>query len=703
MTEVSVKQYDIVISHASDADESLCLKIREELVDRGYSVFMDVFGQYPNEKMAAIIKNAHFFIMCLTKAYMQEKGREKDCALNCETKNRLTIQIAFLEDMDKTTDDILYLIGRGLYADFHQLSFKQAFAKILQAIQCDDQRKKHLIGCEGKWLGFNSLMKRLFSSKKTSVMISYCWQPVETRELCRKICERLTHEGYSAWIDVDKMCGNIEAAASGGVKDACCFIACLCDTYAESNECSKEISYASLLWRKEQIHFLPLIVPGSQGKTVFDMAQFVSEKTDKNGIDWIDLDKVQKVDFASEDFEVAFDKLLKALELYQIPKKPSEYQYDPPEDKCSIEHEERLSLSSCGSAYAAGGDRAVKVKRFNVEHDNMSVMSGVSDVNSEFSRDLAVKMSSSLSISNVITATKSWPSLDGSGSDNITDCLVYSSDQSVVILASDKGLLLKYALNAKGKYEQKIKSIKGFTTKPISICQLRPKSSAAEQIRDLLVLERTKDTGTILFTCSDGFGDKCYLGSLKETSFVVTCNPVSGLVYMGMSAGNILEVDVPKATSGSKTQTDELTFNKSITIASLSSVNILAVDNYGLNLFAADNCGKIIAIYNLGKNQVIQQIDLNFSPNDLLIDESSNLITLMRTNMFEVYSPKVKEGQLQDYELSRSQKLKEIPQENFMMRHLDFINPNNGPHSSILVCTGHGKTSKIDYAAASLC
>ena len=66
-----------------------------------------------------------------------------------------------------------------------------------------------------------------------------------------------------------------------------CFSACLCDTYAESNECSKEISYASLLWRKEQIHFLPLIVPGSQGKTAFDMAQFVSEKTDKNGIDWI--------------------------------------------------------------------------------------------------------------------------------------------------------------------------------------------------------------------------------------------------------------------------------------------------------------------------------------------------------------------------------------------------------------------------------
>ena len=92
------------------------------------------------------------------------------------------------------------------------------------------------------------------------------------------------------------------------------------------------------------------------------------------------------MDFASEDFEVAFDKLLKALELYQIPKKPSEFQYDPPEDRGSIEHEERLSLSSCGSAYAAGGDRAVKVKRFNVEHDNMSVMSGVSDVNSEFSK-----------------------------------------------------------------------------------------------------------------------------------------------------------------------------------------------------------------------------------------------------------------------------------------------------------------------------
>ena len=61
--EKVVKHYDIVISYASDADESVCLRMREELVERGYSVFMDIFRQYPKQSVInTIIHNAHFFI-----------------------------------------------------------------------------------------------------------------------------------------------------------------------------------------------------------------------------------------------------------------------------------------------------------------------------------------------------------------------------------------------------------------------------------------------------------------------------------------------------------------------------------------------------------------------------------------------------------------------------------------------------------------
>ena len=55
-------------------------------------------------------------------------------------------------------------------------------------------------------------------------MISYCWKPEATGELCRRIKDRLIGEGYSVWIDVDKMAGNIENAAAEGVTNSCCFI-----------------------------------------------------------------------------------------------------------------------------------------------------------------------------------------------------------------------------------------------------------------------------------------------------------------------------------------------------------------------------------------------------------------------------------------------------------------------------------------------
>ena len=132
----------------------------------------------------------------------------------------------------------------------------------------------------------------------------------------------------------------------------------------------------------------------------------------------------------------------------------------------------------------------------------------------------------------------------------------------MILLAADKNQIMKYILNSKGKYEVKLKSVKGFTTQPISICR---RQSNHVHPNELVVLERTKELATVLFTCSDVFGDKTYLGALRETSFTVRSNPATGLLYLGMSAGNVLEFDLSKCSD--KSSKDELNFTRTITVA----------------------------------------------------------------------------------------------------------------------------------------
>ena len=71
--------------------------------------------------------------------------------------------------------------------------------------------------------------------------------------------------------------------------------ACLSASYAESNECGKELSFASKLWREKEIHLLPLFVGSSldekngDSDNAFDMNAFVAERVEKNDNDpdWI--------------------------------------------------------------------------------------------------------------------------------------------------------------------------------------------------------------------------------------------------------------------------------------------------------------------------------------------------------------------------------------------------------------------------------
>ena len=94
----------------------------------------------------------------------------------------------------------------------------------------------------------------------------------------------------------------------------------------------------------------------------------------------LDLDKVQRVDFAKHDFETAFAKLLRVLESYQVPKEPSKFEFKA----INYDAEEREERSSVSSFSCKSGSTASRQRK--VEHDAVSVVSGISYAHSEYGR-----------------------------------------------------------------------------------------------------------------------------------------------------------------------------------------------------------------------------------------------------------------------------------------------------------------------------
>ncbi len=129
-------------------------------------------------------------------------------------------------------------------------------------------------------------------------------------------------------------------------------------------------------------------------------------------------------------------------------------------------------------------------------------------------------------------------------------------------------------------------------------------------------------------------------------------------------------------------------------------MNTMCVDRTCSYLYAADNCTKTLCVYDLQKKQIACKEELPSNPNDFIVDFSNNLLTLMRGNLFSIYSNGAIHGSC-SMDLVRSATLKDVPTE--FRRHLTLIKSESGVHPAVLVCTAQGKTAKIDYASLSKC
>ena len=117
-------------------------------------------------------------------------------------------------------------------------------------------------------------------------------------------------------------------------------------------------------------------------------------------------------------------------------------------------------------------------------------------------KSLSSKMSK-IVMSKVITVSKNWPSFDVP-KQSVSGMTVLSNGE-VVVLDREKSSMRIFQLSPGGKYTKKCQCIKGFVTKPISVCTYKLLSSNQER---LAVLERTDSTGTKLFTCSTSLANK---------------------------------------------------------------------------------------------------------------------------------------------------------------------------------------------------
>ncbi|KAI8801616.1 TIR domain-containing protein [Cladochytrium replicatum] len=74
--------------------------------------------------------------------------------------------------------------------------------------------------------------------------ISYSWAGAG-KELARRLEQNLRHDGYTVWVDVTRMSGNINDAMAEGINTSMVFIPIMDIHYGKSANCKKELNYAS--------------------------------------------------------------------------------------------------------------------------------------------------------------------------------------------------------------------------------------------------------------------------------------------------------------------------------------------------------------------------------------------------------------------------------------------------------------------------
>ena len=130
----SVDKFDVMISY-SHKDKLICGQIYEELLRRGYRVWIDFNEMHGNvmDAMAQAIEQSHSIILCISEEYQ----RSNYCRAEAQYafKRQLNIVPIVLQKSYKPDGWLLFLIAGLLYVDFTKYAFEQAMQMLLSEFQ----------------------------------------------------------------------------------------------------------------------------------------------------------------------------------------------------------------------------------------------------------------------------------------------------------------------------------------------------------------------------------------------------------------------------------------------------------------------------------------------------------------------------------------------------------------------------------------
>ncbi|CAF3665638.1 unnamed protein product [Rotaria sp. Silwood1] len=131
--KIDERSFDIMISY-SHKERVICRQLYEELIRRGYRVWIDFDHMHGNvmDAMARAIEGSHTIVICMSEQYTHSNYCRAEAQY--AFKRQLKIVPVLLQEFYKPDGWLAFLIGELLYIDFTKYNFLQAFEMLLNEL-----------------------------------------------------------------------------------------------------------------------------------------------------------------------------------------------------------------------------------------------------------------------------------------------------------------------------------------------------------------------------------------------------------------------------------------------------------------------------------------------------------------------------------------------------------------------------------------
>ncbi|KAJ3127430.1 hypothetical protein HK100_009758 [Physocladia obscura] len=245
--EGKVPEYDCMLSY-NWSQKSVVLRIRDSLVARGLSVWLDLEQMSGNVygKMADAVLGSKVIIPCLSITYESSGNCKRELGFAADqTRTGKKIVPVRLDDGPFTwtaliTSGLLYT-----YIGENEINVSEVWERVMDSLA---REVFTVVGLRNPVTHideiFDAAVKESLNKDNLTeydCMLSYNWTQ---QSIVVKIHDALVDRGLSVWIDMEQMSGNVYGKMADAVLGSKVVVSCLSATYEVSENCKRELDFA---------------------------------------------------------------------------------------------------------------------------------------------------------------------------------------------------------------------------------------------------------------------------------------------------------------------------------------------------------------------------------------------------------------------------------------------------------------------------